>query len=86
MVVEVSVGLLFVLMISSVGVYAILLSGWSSHSKYSFIGALRAAAQMISYEVSLGLIIMVVVICSGSLNIVEIVRSQEFSSAYLYFL
>ncbi len=61
----------------SIGVYAVLMSGWASNSKYSFFGAIRAAAQMISYEVSIGLIIITVILCTGSLNITEIIIAQR---------
>lgn len=66
---EPSLGLLFILAISSISVYAVLMSGWSSTSKYAYFGSLRAAAQMISYEVSMGLILLSVIICIGSLNV-----------------
>lgn len=74
---ELNIGLLYIFAISSLGVYGIIISGWSSNSKYAFLGALRSAAQMVSYEVSIGLIILVVVLCAGSLNIVTIVESQR---------
>jgi len=63
--------------VSSISVYAIIMSGWGSNSQYAFLGAIRAAAQMISYEVSIGLIILTVVISSGELNLSGIVRGQE---------
>ncbi|YP_009421333.1 NADH dehydrogenase subunit 1 (mitochondrion) [Rhopilema esculentum] len=66
---EIELGLLFILAVSSVSVYAVLMSGWSSTSKYAYLGALRAAAQMISYEVSMGLIVISVILCVGSLNL-----------------
>lgn len=75
--VDLSVGVLYVLAISSLGVYGIVCAGWSSNSKYAFLGALRSAAQMISYEVSMGLIIISVLVCAGSLNLTEIVLSQN---------
>lgn len=71
------------LAISSVSVYAILISGWASNSKYAFLGSIRAAAQMISYEVSLGLIFFSVVICVSSLDLVSIICSQRYS--WLFF-
>lgn len=63
--------------VSSISVYAVIMSGWGSNSQYAFLGAIRAAAQMISYEVSLGLIILTVVISSGELNLTGIVESQK---------
>jgi len=75
--VDINVGVLFILAISSLGVYGIITSGWSSNSKWSFLGSLRSAAQMISYEVSIGIIILCVLLCSGSLNLSEIVESQR---------
>jgi NADH-quinone oxidoreductase subunit H len=75
--------LLFIYAISSIGVYGIILSGWSSNSKYAFLGALRSAAQLISYEVSIGLIILPVAVCAGSFNLVEIVMKQSASIWYI---
>ena len=74
---DLGVGILYLFAVSSISVYAILMSGWSSNSKYAFLGAIRAAAQMISYEVSIGLIIISVVLCVGSLNLTEIVLTQK---------
>lgn len=74
---DVNLGILYIFAVGSLGVYAILMSGWASNSKYAFFGAIRAAAQMISYEVSIGLIILVVVLCSGSLNLSDIVNAQK---------
>ena len=74
---DVNAGLLYVMAISSIGVYGVILAGWSSNSKYPFLGAMRASAQMISYEVSIGIIIMTVVLCAGSLNLSTIVYAQE---------
>lgn len=74
---DLNAGILFVFGISSMGVYAVILAGWSSNSKYSFLGALRAAAQMVSYEVSIGLIVITVLFCSGSLNLSAIVEAQR---------
>lgn len=74
---DLNVGLLYVFAISSLGVYGIILAGWSSNSKYAFLGSLRSAAQMVSYEVSIGLITITVLICVGSLNLSEIVLAQE---------
>lgn len=74
---DLGLGILYLFAVSSISVYAILMSGWSSNSKYAFLGAIRAAAQMISYEVSIGLIIISVVLCVGSLNLIEIVIVQK---------
>nr|YP_010118126.1 NADH dehydrogenase subunit 1 [Turritopsis lata]QQW46726.1 NADH dehydrogenase subunit 1 [Turritopsis lata] len=72
-----SLGMLVVFALSSIGVYAILISGWSSNSKYAFLGALRAAAQMISYEVSIGLIIISSLLCVGSFNLITFIETQK---------
>jgi len=66
---DINVGVLYVLAISSLGVYGIIIGGWASNSKYPFMGALRSAAQMISYEVSIGFIILTVIFLSGSMNL-----------------
>ena len=74
---DINVGILYLLAVSALGVYGIILSGWSSNSKYAFLGALRSAAQMVSYEVSMGFIIITVVLCAGSFNLSSIVLAQE---------
>lgn len=74
---NINVGVLYLFAISSLGVYGIIIAGWSSNSKYAFLGALRSAAQMISYEVSMGLVIISVLLCSGSMNLTKIVQAQE---------
>jgi len=74
---EVNIGVLYLFAISSLGVYGIIMSGWSSNSKYAFLGALRSAAQMVSYEVSIGFIVITIVICCGSFNLQTIVESQR---------
>ena len=91
---DLGIGVLYLFVVSSISVYAVLMSGWSSNSKYAFLGAIRAAAQMISYEVSIGLIILAVILCVGSLNISEIVLAQEnipfifplFPAAIMFFV
>ena len=77
---DINVGILFLFAISSLGVYGIIMGGWASNSKYPFLGALRSAAQMVSYEVSLGFVIICVLLIVGSLNLSDIVRAQD--SAY----
>ena len=74
---NINVGILYVFAISSLGVYGIIMAGWSSNSRYAFLGALRSAAQMISYEVSIGLIIINILLTVGSLNLTEIVLAQK---------
>lgn len=73
---DINIGLLYMLAISSLGVYGIIISGWSSNSKYAFLGALRSTAQMVSYEISLGFILVTVILCCGSYNIQTIIVSQ----------
>jgi NADH-quinone oxidoreductase subunit H len=74
---DINVGVLYIFAISSLGVYGIIMAGWSSNSKYPFLGALRSAAQMVSYEVSLGFVIICVLLVVGSLNLSDIVRAQD---------
>ena len=74
---DINVGILYLFAISSLGVYGILMAGWASNSRYAFLGAIRSAAQMVSYEVSMGLIIITVLLCVGSLNLSDIVMAQK---------
>ncbi|MGL4811679.1 MAG: NADH-quinone oxidoreductase subunit NuoH [Beijerinckiaceae bacterium] len=74
---NINVGILYVFAISSLGVYGVIMGGWASNSKYPFLGALRSAAQMVSYEVSIGFVIITVLLCVGSLNLTDIVTFQE---------
>lgn len=80
---DINVGILFIFAISSLGVYGIIMGGWASNSKYPFMGALRSAAQMVSYEVSLGFVIVTVLLLAGSLNLSDIVRAQAGSYGML---
>jgi NADH-quinone oxidoreductase subunit H len=74
---DINVGILYVFAISSLGVYGIIMGGWASNSKYPFLSALRSAAQMVSYEVSIGFVIITVLLCVGSLNLTAIVAAQD---------
>ncbi len=76
---DLNVGILFIFAVSSLGVYGVIMGGWASNSKYPFLGALRSAAQMVSYEVSIGFVIICVLLCVGSLNLSDIVRAQDKS-------
>ena len=74
---DINLGVLYLLAISSLGVYGVIIGGWASNSKYPFLGSLRSAAQMVSYEVSIGLVIITVLLCVGSLNLTDIVVAQQ---------
>ena len=74
---NINVGILYLFAISSLGVYGVIIAGWASNSKYAFLGALRSAAQMVSYEVSMGFVIVTVVLCVGSLNLTAVVEAQR---------
>src|SRR5690606_111378 len=74
---SINVGILYIFAISSLEVYGVIMAGWASNSKYPFLGALRSAAQMVSYEVSIGFVIVTVLLCVGSLNLTDIVLAQN---------
>ncbi|MFM8745961.1 MAG: NADH-quinone oxidoreductase subunit NuoH [Aestuariivirga sp.] len=74
---DINVGILYLFALSSLGVYGVIMGGWASNSKYPFLSSLRSAAQMVSYEVSIGFVIVTVLLCAGSMNLTEIVRSQS---------
>ncbi|WP_235562914.1 NADH-quinone oxidoreductase subunit H, partial [Brevundimonas sp. Root1423] len=74
---DLNVGILYIFAISSLGVYGIIMGGWASNSKYPFLGSLRSAAQMVSYEVSIGLVIINVILLAGTMNLTSIVEQQQ---------
>jgi NADH-quinone oxidoreductase subunit H len=81
---DINAGLLYILAMTSMGVYGIILAGWASNSKYAFLGALRSAAQIVSYELAMGFALVAVLMCANSLNLREIVAGQEGGAAYWY--
>ena len=81
---DINAGLLYILALSSMGVYGIILAGWASNSKYAFLGCLRSAAQMVSYEIAMGFALVGVLMAANSLNLGDIVRGQEGGAAYWY--
>jgi NADH-quinone oxidoreductase subunit H len=83
---DINVGILYLFAISSLGVYGIIIAGWASNSKYAFLGALRSAAQMVSYEVSIGFVLVTVLICVGSLNLTKVVLAQSGGFWHWYWL
>ena len=81
---DIDAGLLYLLAMTSMGIYGIILAGWASNSKYAFLGALRSAAQIVSYELAMGFALVAVLMCANSLNLREIVLGQEGGAAYWY--
>jgi NADH-quinone oxidoreductase subunit H len=81
---NINAGLLYVLALSSIGVYGVILAGWASNSKYAFLGALRSAAQIVSYEIAMGFALVGVLMCANSLNLTDIVRGQEGGASHWY--
>jgi NADH-quinone oxidoreductase subunit H len=83
---DINVGILYLFAISSLGVYGVIIAGWASNSKYAFLGAMRSAAQMVSYEVSIGFVLVCVLLCVGSLNLSAVVRAQEGGFWHWFFI
>jgi NADH-quinone oxidoreductase subunit H len=80
---DINVGILYLFAVSSLGVYGVIMAGWASNSKYAFLASLRSAAQMVSYEVSIGFVIVTVLLCAGTLNLSDIVRAQDTWGGFL---
>ena len=80
---DINVGVLYLFAVSSLGVYSVIMAGWTSNSKYPFLSALRSAAQMVSYEVSIGFVMVTVILCAGSLNLTDIVHAQDTKYGFL---
>lgn len=83
---DIDVGILYLFAVSSLGIYGIVMAGWASNSKYAFLGALRSAAQMVSYEVSIGFVLVTVLICVGSLNLADVVRAQQGTGFWSWYV
>lgn len=83
---DIDVGILYLFAVSSLGIYGIVMAGWASNSKYAFLGALRSAAQMVSYEVSIGFVLVTVLICVGSLNLADVVRAQHGTGFWSWYI
>src|SRR5262249_61105609 len=81
---DINAGLLYLVAMTSMGVYGIILAGWASNSKYAFLGCLRSAAQIVSYEIAMGFALVGVLMAANSLNLTDIVRGQEGGAAYWY--